>query len=158
VIDVSREVGTGPHSVFAVLADGWSYAGWVVGNSHVRDVDRGWPSVGTRIHHSAGVWPLQLPDTTEVTAVEQGRLLVLDAHVRRLGTARIKLVLTPLDGGRRTLVVMSEEAVRGVTARIPRPMQGVLLRPRNAESLSRLADLAVGRERLSHDAGRATAR
>ncbi len=158
MIDVSREVSTSPDSVFTVLADGWSYAGWIVGNSHVRDVDTGWPSVGTRIHHSAGVWPVQMPDTTEVTAVEPGRLLELVAHVRQLGAARIRITLTPLDGGRRTLVVLSEEAVRGITARIPTLVQGVLLRPRNAESLARLADLAVGRERLSHAASGATTR
>ncbi|WP_324188972.1 SRPBCC family protein [Nocardia farcinica] len=39
---------------FAVLSDGWLYAGWVVGASHIRDVDPDWPGVGSRIHHSVG--------------------------------------------------------------------------------------------------------
>lgn len=32
----SRVVGADPDDVFAVLADGWSYAGWVVGDSYIR--------------------------------------------------------------------------------------------------------------------------
>ncbi len=67
------EVPAAAADVFAVLSDGWSYAGWVVGNSHIRDVDRNWPDVGARIHHSVGAWPLQIHDVTKVRAVEPGR-------------------------------------------------------------------------------------
>jgi hypothetical protein len=145
MISVSREVAAGPADVFAVLADGWSYAGWVVGNSHVRDVDPGWPEVGTRIHHSAGAWPLQIEDATEVVSVEPGRRLELDARLWLLGAATIRFTLTPLDTGFGTDVLMEEEAVRGPGGLIPTAVQGILLRPRNVESLARLADLAVGR-------------
>lgn len=31
---------------------------WEVGSTHMRDVGRRWPQVGTRIHHSIGVWPV----------------------------------------------------------------------------------------------------
>ncbi|HEX5120083.1 MAG TPA: SRPBCC family protein [Pseudonocardiaceae bacterium] len=150
MITVSHEVAAGPEHVFAVLADGWSYAGWVVGNSHVREVDPGWPQVGSRIHHSAGVWPVQIEDTTEVVSVEHGRFLELEAHLWLLGVATIRFTLTRRYAGFGTDVLMEEEAVRGPGSRIPVQVQGMLLRRRNAESLSRLADLAVGRARSSH--------
>jgi uncharacterized protein YndB with AHSA1/START domain len=149
MIAVTREVAASPDEVFAVLADGWSYAGWVVGNSHVRDVDPGWPRVGTRIHHSAGAWPLQIEDTTEVVAVEPGRTLELNARLWLLGAAKIRFTLTPRHTGFGTEVLMEEEAVRGPGGLIPAQLQGILLRPRNAESLGRLADLAAGRARSS---------
>jgi hypothetical protein len=157
VIEVTRDVPAGPADVFAVLADGWSYAAWVVGNSHVRDVDEGWPAVGTRIHHSAGVWPLQIRDVSEVRAVEPGRLLELDAQLWRFGAAIVRLTLTPLAQGTSTRVVLAEEAVRGPGSAIPASVQALLLRPRNIESLARLGDLATGRARLARataDAGR----
>jgi uncharacterized protein YndB with AHSA1/START domain len=145
VITVGREVAVSPEDVFAILADGWSYAGWVVGNSHVRDVDLGWPGVGTRIHHSAGAWPMQIEDVTEVTAVEPGRFLELDARLWIFGAATIRFTLTPLNAGESTEIVMAEEAVRGPGSLIPAPIQAIGLRPRNIETVSRLADLAIGR-------------
>jgi hypothetical protein len=156
VITVTRDVPLGPSDVFAVLADGWSYSGWVVGNSHIRDVDPGWPDVGTRIHHSAGMWPVQIEDVTEVRSVERDRSLELDARLWRLGTARIRFTLIPLDGADRTRVVMAEEAIDGPGGVIPARLQALVLRPRNVESLSRLADLAEGRARLSEHADTAT--
>ena len=52
-----------------MLSDGWLYALWVVGAARMRDVDEGWPAVGTRLHHSVGTWPLLIDDTTEVLEV-----------------------------------------------------------------------------------------
>jgi uncharacterized protein YndB with AHSA1/START domain len=150
MIEVSRDIPASPHEVFTVLADGWSYAAWVVGNSHVRAVDEGWPAVGTRIHHSAGVWPMQIHDVSEVRAVEPGRLLELDAKLWVFGTAIVRLTLSPLEDGTATRVVMAEEAVRGPGSAIPAAMQALVLRPRNMESLARLGDLATGRARLAH--------
>ena len=45
-------------AVWAVLSDGWGYAGWVVGTIKIRAVDPDWPSVGSRLHHAVGSWPL----------------------------------------------------------------------------------------------------
>ncbi|HEY0804070.1 MAG TPA: SRPBCC family protein [Pseudonocardiaceae bacterium] len=149
MIEVSRDVPAAPGEVFAVLADGWSYAGWVVGNSHIRDVDPGWPARGTRIHHSAGAWPMQIQDVTEVHAVEPGRLLELHARLRLLGNAVIRFTLSPLPDGAGTRVVMAEQAVSGAGGLIPAAVQALLLRPRNVESLARLSDMAAGRARLA---------
>jgi uncharacterized protein YndB with AHSA1/START domain len=151
MIEVSRTVPARPADVFAVLADGWSYAGWVVGNSHIRNVDPDWPAPGARIHHSAGVWPTQVRDVTVVRAVEPDHLLELEARLWLLGTALIRFTLTPLADGAETRVTMAEEAVRGPGGLIPAPVQSLLLRPRNKESLARLCDLAAGRARQEHD-------
>ena len=58
--------------VWSVLADGWSYAMWVVGASRIRAVDTNWPAPGSRIHHSVGVWPVVLSDHTESVSVHDG--------------------------------------------------------------------------------------
>ena len=55
---VQRWFNSSPEQVFAVLQDGWTYPGWVVGATRMREVDEGWPAPGTKLHHSFGVWPL----------------------------------------------------------------------------------------------------
>ena len=45
---VSRSVAAPAEAVWAVLADGWQYATWVVGASRVRAVDAGWEVVAVR--------------------------------------------------------------------------------------------------------------
>lgn len=143
--EVSATVATTPDRVFAVLADGWSYVGWVVGAAHIREVDPGWPAEGTRIHHSIGPWPLMLHDVTKVHAVEPPRMIELDARLWPIGAARVRLELTEIRAGT-TEVRMTEQVVRGPGRLLPHPVQGLLLRPRNRESLRRLAHMAVGRE------------
>lgn len=140
--DVTTVIAAPPERVWAVLADGWTYAGWVVGASHVRAVDPGWPEVGARIHHSVGLWPLVVNDTTEVTDVVPGRVLELDARTWPVGVARVRLELTRTDQGG-TKVVMSEHVARGPAKFLPGPVQAALLIPRNRESLSRLTDMVV---------------
>jgi hypothetical protein len=146
MIEVSTTVEAAPEHVFAVLADGWSYAAWVVGNSHIREVEPGWPAVGTKIHHSVGLWPVQFRDWTEVTAVEPDRMIELRARLWPLGTATVRVELTPLRAGG-TRIVMAEAAKEGPAAMLPVALQAVLLRPRNREALARLSDLAGGHAR-----------
>ncbi|MFD9702030.1 SRPBCC family protein [Lentzea sp. NPDC059081] len=142
--EVSLEVDAPIDAVWAVLADGWSYAGWVVGASHIRDVDAGWPERGTRIHHSVGPWPLTIEDTTEVVRTEPDHLLELDARLWPMGAARITFTLTARSE-RLTEVRMAERVVRGPTTLMPKAVQDALLAPRNRETLQRLNALAKGR-------------
>ncbi|MET9229555.1 SRPBCC family protein [Lentzea sp. NPDC003310] len=142
--EVSLNVEAPVDAVWSVLADGWSYAGWVVGASHIRDVDAGWPKTGTRIHHSVGPWPLVIEDTTEVVRCEPGELLELDARLWPVGAARISFALRPR-GESLTEVRMTERAVRGPTTLLPKIVQDALLVPRNKETLQRLNALAQGR-------------
>ncbi|WP_284748379.1 SRPBCC family protein [Amycolatopsis sp. RTGN1] len=141
--EVSRVIDVPPEAVFEVLADGWLYAGWVVGSSHIRDVDPGWPEAGSRIHHSVGPWPLHVQDETVVTAVEPGLSLSLEARAWPVGAAAVGLTLVP--HGQGTLVRMTEHVVRGPGKVLPSALQSLLLKPRNTESLARLADLATGK-------------
>lgn len=152
MIAVSATLPASPAAVFGVLADGWSYAGWVVGATHVRDVDEGWPAVGTRIHHSVGSWPFVIDDVTSVTAVEPGRLLELDARLSPIGAARVRFELSGSDDtahhtAGHTTVRMSELVASGPARLLPRAAQALVLIPRNRESLSRLGHLAAGRSR-----------
>ncbi|MGW7537329.1 SRPBCC family protein [Amycolatopsis sp. NPDC054798] len=157
MVEVSRTVPAPPEAVFDVLADGWSYSGWVVGSCHIRDVDPSWPAVGARIHHSIGGWPLQLEDTTAVLAVEPGVSLELEARGGAFATAKIVLSLAP-DGAGGTRVSMAEWATGGIGGLLPESLQALALAPRNKESLARLSAMALGRWRgtgAEHAAGRA---
>ncbi|WIV54325.1 SRPBCC family protein [Amycolatopsis nalaikhensis] len=142
--EVSRVIDAPPDAVFAVLADGWLYAGWVVGSSHIRDVEADWPAVGARIHHSVGPWPLHIQDETVVTAVEPGLSLSLEARGWPIGAAAVALTLVPHGDGK-TLVRMTEHIVGGPGKVLPAALQSLLIKPRNTESLARLADLATGK-------------
>jgi hypothetical protein len=140
--DVSVDVPASASNVFEVLADGWSYASWVVGAAHIRKVDAGWPAVGTRIHHSVGPWPVQLSDVTAVRDVDPPWLLELDARLWPIGAARVRFELTEDEPGR-TTVRMEEVVQGGPFALMPELVQSVLFVPRNRESLRRLTDLAL---------------
>ena len=90
---VQRRLNCSPEQVFAVLRDGWTYPVWVVGASRMRSVDEGWPAPGTKLHHSFGVWPLLLNDTTEVLELDPGHRLVLEAGGWPIGNARVEITV-----------------------------------------------------------------
>jgi uncharacterized protein YndB with AHSA1/START domain len=143
--EVTRFVDAPAAQIFATLADGWTYPLWVVGASHMRAVDPTFPGVGSRLHHSVGIWPLLLDDTTEVVEVEPDRRLVLHARAWPTGTARIELELVPAPGG--TTVRMVETASSGPATLVPGPVQSLILVPRNREALARLDDVVRNRKR-----------
>ena len=141
---VERVIKTTPQRVWDVLADGWLYPLWVVGASRMRDVDEDWPSVGSRLHHSVGVWPALIDDETRITSCEPVKLLGLRAKGwPLLGEAAVTLELSAQGAG--TLVVMSEDAVAGPGKLVPKPVRAPGIMWRNTESLRRLALLAERR-------------
>ena len=146
VVTVTREINAPAQAVWDVLADGWFYATWVVGASRVRDVDEGWPAEGTRIHHSFGVWPAVVSDTTHVLRSVPPTELVLRAKGWPAGEAEVVLTVTPA-GGESCTVAMTEDAVTGPGTLMPRPLRQLAIGPRNVEALRRLAYLAEGRHR-----------
>lgn len=137
------QTSASPEAVFAVLADGWLYSGWVVGASRIRGVEDGWPGKGTSIHHSVGSWPLLIDDSTTVLDVEPGRRLVLEARAWPTGEAKVDIALEPTPSG--CLITIVEDAVSGPATLIPQAVRQPLLAARNRESLRRLALLAEGR-------------
>jgi hypothetical protein len=137
---VSRTVHAERERVWQVLADGWSYPVFVVGAARMRAVDPGWPEVGTRIHHSVGVWPGLIDDYTEVMEVDMGQRLVLRARAWPVGEARVEFRLRP--AGTNTEVHITEVITAGPGRLVPPPLKGVSLAWRNTETLRRLAYLA----------------
>ena len=139
----SRQISATPEQVWSVLADGWLYPLFVVGASRMRDVDAGWPAVGTRLHHSVGTWPLLIDDTTEVLEVEEHRRLLLVARGWPAGQAHVEITLAPHDTG--TEVTIVEQATAGPGALVPKVVQDPQLHLRNIETLRRLAYVVEGR-------------
>ena len=132
----SMVIEASPSEVFGVLADGWTYSNWVVGTSHIRAVDADWPTVGSRLHHAVGAWPLLTRDYTEVESLRPDAEVVLFASGSRLGAARIRITLEPRDGG--TQVTMAETPVSGIGKWLHNPAQDAVLHRRNDEALNRL--------------------
>jgi uncharacterized protein YndB with AHSA1/START domain len=141
VATVQRTVHATPERVFAVLSNGWSYSDWVVGTSHIRDVDPHWPALGSRLHHKAGPWPVSLWDSSEVLAMEDSRRLCLSARLWPLGEAIVDIHLAP-SGDHSTRVTMHEGFAQGPLRWLQNKMNDMILHQRNVESLRRLADLA----------------
>jgi hypothetical protein len=137
--EVRGQVRADPERVFAELADGWAYVGWVVGASHIRDVDAGWPEVGSKIHHKVGVWPADVADFTESLACEPGRRLLLRARGWPLGEALVEILLEPAGpSGTEVTIREAPSAVPGLW--LDNPVLRLLLRLRNRETLRRLSD------------------
>jgi hypothetical protein len=123
-----------------VIADGWTYSQWVVGNTRMRAVDPNWPSPGSVIKHSIGVWPAVISDESVAEECVPLEKLVLLAKTGPFGAARVTLRLSDIPNGCR--VVMDEVAVRLPMSLVPYPVQALGLWPRNREALWRLGALA----------------
>lgn len=137
VIDAS------PDDVWSVLSDGWLYPLWVVGASRMRDVDEDWPAVGSRIHHSVGLWPALLDDHTRVLASQPREGITLCARAWPMGEAEVRITLTPV--GERTEVSIAEDVASGPALLVPGVVRQPGLKWRNSETLRRLRLLVEGR-------------
>ena len=143
MIEVTRVIEAEPADVMAILADGWTYAGWVVGASTIRAVDDEFPRPGSRIHHSVGSWPLLISDSTHVLEFEPGRRMKLEARGWPLGQATVSVTVEAHPRG--SLVTMVEDVSEGPGRLVPLPLRQLSIAPRNRESLRRLGYLAEGR-------------
>lgn len=139
-LSATRDVAVPCQQVWDVIADGWTYSQWVVGNSRTRAVDPNWPQAGAAIRHSIGVWPLVINDQTEVESCDPPRELVLHAGLGPLGAARITLRLHEIPHGCRAEMI--EVPVDGLVSLIPDRATLVAIYPRNRECLWRLAAMA----------------
>ncbi|WP_332666535.1 SRPBCC family protein [Aeromicrobium sp.] len=149
-----RVIAATPDDVWNVLSDGWLYPLWVVGATRMRDVDRDWPEVGSRIHHSVGVWPVLIDDHTEVLEAVPGRSITLRARAWPMGEAKVDIRLS--DVGAQTEVVITEDAIAGPGVLVPEPLKGLTLSWRNTETLRRLAFVAEGRHEAHDSTPRST--
>ncbi|HJV14089.1 MAG TPA: SRPBCC family protein [Propionibacteriaceae bacterium] len=144
-----RRLQCAPEQVFAVLNDGWTYPLWVVGASRMRDVDDGWPAPGSKLHHSFGVWPALIDDTTEVLEIEPDKRLVLEARGWPIGKARVEITVEADGDG--SLVTITEDATGGPVRLVPEPLRQATIDFRNRETLRRLGYLAEGSARGQAD-------
>lgn len=133
-------VAAPPQAVWRILAEPRSYAHWVVGSSRTRDFDDRWPEPGTVFHHTQGVGPLGLRDTTEVIEAREPDRLVLEVRMRPLLVARVELALAPHGDG--TWLTIRESPFGGLLGRFGGPLLEPALAARNVESLRRLRRLA----------------
>jgi hypothetical protein len=143
-LTVERDTSASREEVWAVIADGWTYSQWVVGNSRMRAVDPNWPHAGSTIRHSVGVWPLLLDDVTIVEDCQPLQELVLLAKGRPFGKARITLRLSDIDGGG-CRIEMAEVPVGAPLGWIPKRVALAAAFPRNRECTWRLAAIAERR-------------
>lgn len=139
----TRIMSATPEKIWSVLSDGWLYPLWVVGASRMRDVDEGWPSKGTMLHHSVGTWPALLDDTTEVLEVRPLSMLKLRARTWPAGSANVIVRLNAV--GTDTEVTIEEDVANGPALIVPKPVRDVGLKWRNVETLRRLAYLVERR-------------
>jgi hypothetical protein len=137
---VTRDIRASRRQVWDVMADGWTYSQWVVGNSRMRAVDPNWPEPGSTILHSIGVWPLVISDETVAEKSVPLDELVLHAKGGPFGGARVVLRLSDIPDGCR--VVMEEFPVSGPAALLPSRLSDIAAWPRNRETLWRLGALA----------------
>ncbi|HYN30914.1 MAG TPA: SRPBCC family protein [Dermatophilaceae bacterium] len=144
-VTVTREVEAAPEAVWQVLADGWAYAQWVVGASRVRAVDHDWPAEGSRIHHSFGLWPVVINDTTVVRTSNPPNEMALTARGWPAGEADV-VITVKADGPGQCTVRIAEDAVSGPGTLVPRMMRQAVIAPRNREALRRLAYLSERRD------------
>jgi hypothetical protein len=142
LIEVSAHASVKPEAVMEVLTDGWLFGLWVVGASHIRSVDADWPQPGSKIHHAVGAWPALVKDHSEAKVYESDGMLEMTARGWPLGEALVRIEVHEKDGS--SHIALGERIVSG-PGRFVRPVERLLVVPRNKESLSRLVALAEGR-------------
>ncbi len=134
-----------PTAVWEVLADPGNYGYWVVGSKLIRDADPDWPTPGSKFHHTIGAGPLRLRDHTVSLEAERPHRLKLRAKGRPLGTASVTMTMTPKDGGTVVKMVENPDGVYSLMAL--NPLVHLLTLARNSESLMRLEELALRKDR-----------
>jgi uncharacterized protein YndB with AHSA1/START domain len=145
---VDRVMAGDAQQVWDVLSDGWLFPVWVVGATHMRDVDDSWPEAGAELHPEVGAWPMSLSDTTQVVESEPKQRLVLRARAWPVGEALIEITLEAHRDG--TLVRMAEGTSRGPAYLLDNPLQRKVLKARNVETLRRLAAIVENRKQPSY--------
>ena len=142
-LTVKRDTTATCQQVWNVMADGWTYTKWVVGNSRMRAVESDWPAAGSKIYHSIGIWPFVVNDETVVESGTPLEELVLLARIRPFCEAEITLRLHDAAAGCR--IEMAEVPVGGPLNVVPRRLALAAAYPRNRECTWRLAALAERR-------------
>lgn len=137
----------GPEAVWSVLADGYSYAEWVVGTREVHRVDPDWPQAGSSLRFTAGLGRLSVTDNTTSRICVPGSRLELEARAVPYGSVRISIEILPW--GEESVVIIDEHPLRGPSALLENPVVEFGLTIRNRQMLRKLARVVNNRSRLS---------
>ena len=137
-----RTMSCPPENVFAVLADVWLYPSWVVAASRMRAVDAAWPTAGSSIHHSVGVWPALIDDSTSALEWESPGHALFTARGWPIGKSHVALDVKARGGG--CVVRITEDATAGPGRFVPSFLRDPAISMRNVETLRRLAFRAEG--------------
>ena len=132
-----------PSDVYATLLDVQNYPKWVVGAKRLRKVDSSWPRRGSRFSPKVGAGPVEMAAKTQLVEKQENRLVVLSVQMRPLLTAIVRVALKPKARGRKTRVVMTEDATGGPVAWFKNPLTTAAIAARNALSLRRLRRLVA---------------
>jgi hypothetical protein len=133
----SREIATSAHRLFEVLIDPWTYPSWLAGAANMRDVDDDWPRPGSKFHHTVGIGPFVIPDSSVMLGFETDRMLRLAVRARPLVSAVV--VFSLLGDGDRCVVSFEEEPRIRMIGNLVRPVLDPITHVRNHHSLKRLA-------------------
>jgi hypothetical protein len=139
-------VGVAPDKMFTLLLDPYAYPKWVVGTRRVREVDRDWPSMGARFHHTVGVGPFSTRDSTRMLTSRPPFDLDLEARFRPLGVACVSVRVSDAGTGR-CRIVLTEDPIAGLAKGLRGRAWDAVVHARNALSLWRLRRLAESRPR-----------
>ena len=139
----SRLANETQSEVWDVLSDGWLYPVWVVGAARMRQVTDDWPATGAKLHHSVGLWPIMLDDSTEVLESQVSEKLKLKARAFPAGAAEVVISLET--EGAQTRITIDEEVVEGPAKMLPPPVEAAAMKWRNRETLRRLVYIVEGR-------------
>lgn len=133
----SREIAVPASTAWAAIIDPTTYEDWLVGAREIRDLDEGWPAPGARFHHRVGFGPVQVPDNTEVLAVEPGVMLRLKVRARPFLSAEATFRVVGDD--ERCVVTLQEVPAMGWLTPFVRPVMDPSIHLRNHRSLRNLA-------------------
>lgn len=145
--EVAMHFDAAPEQVFDVMADAWLLPVWVVGATHIRDVDDNWPEPGSMVHHQVGAWPMAISDVTAVVECDAPRRLVLQGRAFPFGEVYIQFTVEPDGAGSR--VAMGEAPSYGAARLLDNPVQRWVLSRRNRECLARLRAVVENRRQVS---------
>ena len=109
VLPVSRE------EAFRVLEDPRSFERLVGGARKIRRFDTCWPDDGTVIHHTVGIPPFLIRDTTKVTGIVRPELLRLEARAWPIGAFTVEFEFADDPSG--CLMKVREKPTSGFVAR-----------------------------------------
>ena len=146
VKEVSTVLAASPSEAFRLLEDPKTFERLVAGARRIRRFDPRWPEPGTAIHHTVGIPPLLVRDSTEVIEMTPPSRLRLEARIWPLGTLEVEFEFADHPEGS-TLTVREQPVAGPVAAPGVRRLTAIGVKLRNLEICRRYRKLVTDRYR-----------